>query len=223
MSGVCYPDSLIGTIPNLYYYAANNPRRAARSARVCSSASPLHWRCVPCKAAGRERSTRAAPRQRPNSAPRPLPCLTLCPPTPKTPRPPQRGDHRQAPVVRQHDQLPHAAGRERGAVQGPEGAQGADRQLPGHARQRARRADHGHHHRDGAPLQPRQGRAAARRRGRRLADRRRARHGHRPGARAPLFAGQGRRARRGLGGSAPPGSTPCRALAQPWPQPCTRP
>ena len=25
MSGVCYPDSLIGTIPNLYYYAANNP------------------------------------------------------------------------------------------------------------------------------------------------------------------------------------------------------
>ena len=28
MSGVCYPDSLIGTIPNLYYYAANNPRRA---------------------------------------------------------------------------------------------------------------------------------------------------------------------------------------------------
>jgi hypothetical protein len=25
MSGVCYPDSLIGTIPNIYYYAANNP------------------------------------------------------------------------------------------------------------------------------------------------------------------------------------------------------
>jgi magnesium chelatase subunit H len=28
MSGVCYPDSLIGAIPNLYYYAANNPRWA---------------------------------------------------------------------------------------------------------------------------------------------------------------------------------------------------
>ncbi len=28
MSGVCYPDSLIGTIPNLYYYAANNPSGA---------------------------------------------------------------------------------------------------------------------------------------------------------------------------------------------------
>ena len=26
MSGVCYPDSLIASIPNLYYYAANNPR-----------------------------------------------------------------------------------------------------------------------------------------------------------------------------------------------------
>ena len=25
MSGMCYPDSLIGNIPNLYYYAANNP------------------------------------------------------------------------------------------------------------------------------------------------------------------------------------------------------
>lgn len=28
MSGVCYPDSLIGTIPNIYYYAANNPSGA---------------------------------------------------------------------------------------------------------------------------------------------------------------------------------------------------
>ena len=26
MSGGCYPDSLINSIPNLYYYAANNPR-----------------------------------------------------------------------------------------------------------------------------------------------------------------------------------------------------
>jgi hypothetical protein len=26
MSGGCYPDALINSIPNLYYYAANNPR-----------------------------------------------------------------------------------------------------------------------------------------------------------------------------------------------------
>ncbi|KIY91918.1 magnesium chelatase subunit H [Monoraphidium neglectum] len=32
MSGVCYPDSLIGAIPNLYYYAANNPRPPSPSA-----------------------------------------------------------------------------------------------------------------------------------------------------------------------------------------------
>ena len=29
MSGVCYPDSLIGSLPNIYYYAANNPSGAA--------------------------------------------------------------------------------------------------------------------------------------------------------------------------------------------------
>ncbi|MEO0489239.1 MAG: magnesium chelatase subunit H, partial [Cyanobacteria bacterium J06659_2] len=28
MSGTCYPDNLIGSIPNLYYYAANNPSEA---------------------------------------------------------------------------------------------------------------------------------------------------------------------------------------------------
>ncbi|KAL2513046.1 Magnesium-chelatase subunit ChlH [Abeliophyllum distichum] len=28
MSDVCYPDSLIGNIPNVYYYAANNPSEA---------------------------------------------------------------------------------------------------------------------------------------------------------------------------------------------------
>jgi len=28
MSGECYLDNLIGTIPNLYYYAANNPSEA---------------------------------------------------------------------------------------------------------------------------------------------------------------------------------------------------
>ncbi len=33
MSGLCYPDSLIGTIPNLYYYAANNPSEATIAKR----------------------------------------------------------------------------------------------------------------------------------------------------------------------------------------------
>jgi len=32
MSGTCYPDSLINSIPNLYYYAANNPRCACTGA-----------------------------------------------------------------------------------------------------------------------------------------------------------------------------------------------
>lgn len=44
MSGVCYPDSLIGTIPNLYYYAANNPsevrqRSAEQSARAADASA----------------------------------------------------------------------------------------------------------------------------------------------------------------------------------------
>ena len=33
MSGQCYPDNLIGTIPNLYYYAANNPSEATIAKR----------------------------------------------------------------------------------------------------------------------------------------------------------------------------------------------
>ena len=33
MSEACYPDSLIGTIPNLYYYAANNPSEATIAKR----------------------------------------------------------------------------------------------------------------------------------------------------------------------------------------------
>ena len=33
MSASCYPDSLIGTIPNLYYYAANNPSEATIAKR----------------------------------------------------------------------------------------------------------------------------------------------------------------------------------------------
>jgi magnesium chelatase subunit H len=33
MSGTCYPDNLIGSIPNLYYYAANNPSEATIAKR----------------------------------------------------------------------------------------------------------------------------------------------------------------------------------------------
>jgi magnesium chelatase subunit H len=33
MSGSCYPDNLIGSIPNLYYYAANNPSEATIAKR----------------------------------------------------------------------------------------------------------------------------------------------------------------------------------------------
>ncbi|MEA5463456.1 magnesium chelatase subunit H [Leptothoe sp. PORK10 BA2] len=33
MSGQCYPDNLIGSIPNLYYYAANNPSEATIAKR----------------------------------------------------------------------------------------------------------------------------------------------------------------------------------------------
>ncbi|MEL7314371.1 MAG: magnesium chelatase subunit H, partial [Cyanobacteria bacterium J06559_3] len=33
MSGACYPDNLIGTTPNLYYYAANNPSEATIAKR----------------------------------------------------------------------------------------------------------------------------------------------------------------------------------------------
>ncbi|MFN6495549.1 MAG: magnesium chelatase subunit H [Nostoc sp. DedQUE01] len=33
MSGECYPDNLIGSIPNLYYYAANNPSEATIAKR----------------------------------------------------------------------------------------------------------------------------------------------------------------------------------------------
>ena len=33
MSDLCYPDSLIGGIPNIYYYAANNPSEATIAKR----------------------------------------------------------------------------------------------------------------------------------------------------------------------------------------------
>jgi magnesium chelatase subunit H len=51
MSGVCYPDSLIGTIPNLYYYAANNPSEATIAKRR-SYANTISYLTPPAENAG---------------------------------------------------------------------------------------------------------------------------------------------------------------------------
>lgn len=42
----CYPDSLIATIPNLYYYAANNPSEATIAKRR-SYANTISCRLLP--------------------------------------------------------------------------------------------------------------------------------------------------------------------------------
>ncbi|MGB7379352.1 MAG: magnesium chelatase subunit H [Rivularia sp. (in: cyanobacteria)] len=51
MSGDCYPDSLIGTIPNLYYYAANNPSEATIAKRR-SYAETISYLTPPAENAG---------------------------------------------------------------------------------------------------------------------------------------------------------------------------
>ncbi|GMH44205.1 hypothetical protein BSKO_12139 [Bryopsis sp. KO-2023] len=51
MSGGCYPDSLIGTIPNLYYYAANNPSEATIAKRR-GYASTISYLTPPAENAG---------------------------------------------------------------------------------------------------------------------------------------------------------------------------
>jgi hypothetical protein len=51
MSGVCYPDSLIGVIPNLYYYAANNPSEATIAKRR-SYANTISYLTPPAENAG---------------------------------------------------------------------------------------------------------------------------------------------------------------------------
>jgi magnesium chelatase subunit H len=51
MSGVCYPDSLIGTIPNMYYYAANNPSEATIAKRR-SYANTISYLTPPAENAG---------------------------------------------------------------------------------------------------------------------------------------------------------------------------
>lgn len=51
MSGECYPDRLINTIPNLYYYAANNPSEATIAKRR-SYASTISYLTPPAENAG---------------------------------------------------------------------------------------------------------------------------------------------------------------------------
>jgi magnesium chelatase subunit H len=51
MSEACFPDSLIGTIPNLYYYAANNPSEATIAKRR-SYAETISYLTPPAENAG---------------------------------------------------------------------------------------------------------------------------------------------------------------------------
>merc|ERR1719253_2111649 len=51
MSGECYPDRLINTIPNLYYYAANNPSEATIAKRRSYSAT-ISYLTPPAENAG---------------------------------------------------------------------------------------------------------------------------------------------------------------------------
>ncbi|BAY52292.1 magnesium-protoporphyrin methyltransferase [Thermostichus vulcanus NIES-2134] len=51
MSGECYPDNLIGCIPNLYYYAANNPSEATIAKRR-SYANTISYLTPPAENAG---------------------------------------------------------------------------------------------------------------------------------------------------------------------------
>ncbi|MDB9312495.1 magnesium chelatase subunit H [Spirulina sp. CS-785/01] len=51
MSGTCYPDSLIGSTPNIYYYAANNPSEATIAKRR-SYAETISYLTPPAENAG---------------------------------------------------------------------------------------------------------------------------------------------------------------------------
>jgi magnesium chelatase subunit H len=51
MSGTCYPDNLIGSTPNLYYYAANNPSEATIAKRR-SYAETISYLTPPAENAG---------------------------------------------------------------------------------------------------------------------------------------------------------------------------
>lgn len=51
MSGMCYPDKLIGSVPNVYYYAANNPSEATIAKRR-SYAGTISYLTPPAENAG---------------------------------------------------------------------------------------------------------------------------------------------------------------------------
>eukprot|EP00798_Chlamydomonas_sp_ICE-L_P011386 gene11386-12086_t len=51
MAGTCYPDALIGSIPNIYYYAANNPSEATIAKRR-SYANTISYLTPPAENAG---------------------------------------------------------------------------------------------------------------------------------------------------------------------------
>ncbi len=51
MSSSCYPDRLISTLPNLYYYAANNPSEATIAKRR-SYAATISYLTPPAENAG---------------------------------------------------------------------------------------------------------------------------------------------------------------------------
>lgn len=51
LAGTCYPDSLISTLPNLYYYAANNPSEATIAKRR-SYANTISYLTPPAENAG---------------------------------------------------------------------------------------------------------------------------------------------------------------------------
>ena len=60
MSGVCYPDSLIASTPNLYYYAANNPSEATIAKRR-SYANTISYLTPPAENAGLYKGLKVRP------------------------------------------------------------------------------------------------------------------------------------------------------------------
>ena len=129
MSEACYPDSLIGTIPNLYYYAANNPseatiakRRSYANTISCELPQP-HSRSVDNLVVSLlllSKEETSADESR----------TLLCPSALQKAR-----DlvHLRLPWSSAEALTacrPDAAGGERGLVQGPEGVEGADCLVP---------------------------------------------------------------------------------------------
>ncbi len=99
MSETCYPDSLIGALPNLYYYAANNPSEATIAKRrgyasTISLPHPASGKCWPLQ--GSEGAGRtggflpAAARKLPGSADRQCPRRNGTPMQPRQGRQPAR-------------------------------------------------------------------------------------------------------------------------------------